>query len=376
MRITHVVENLNRGGLERVVIDLARTQAQRGHACEVVCLFERGLLADELEAQGVPVHACGKRGGLDMRAALRLRRLLRAHGAEVVHTHNAMAHYYAVPASLGLDVRRINTRHGMAGLATSTRREWLFRLSLPFTAAVVTVCEAARRDLLRVAALPSAKLIAIPNGIAIERFKPADADEREKRVATLGLPARTRLIVTVGRLTGAKNHESLVRAFIALRRERPDIALAIIGDGELREPLATMARAEATGGRVLLLGDRSDVSDLLPGCDVFAMSSLTEGYSVALLEACAAGLPIVATDVGGNAEIVHEGVNGRLVPPGDDEALATTLGELLGDQGRAGIMGRAGRNWVEQQGSLQQMARRYEALYADPGKEQTRLSAE
>ena len=374
MRITHVVENLNRGGLERVVLDLVRTQVQRGHACEVVCLFERGLLADELEAQGVPVRACGKRGGLDVRAVTQLRGYLRAHGAEVVHTHNAMAHYYAVLASLGLGVRRINTRHGMAGLATSTRREGLFRLSMPFTDAVVTVCETARRDLLRAAALPAAKLAAIPNGIAVERFKPANADARAKLLAALGLPAGTRLIVTVGRLTGAKNHESLIRAFVALRARDRDLALVIVGDGQLREPLAKLAASDAAGGRVLLLGDRSDVSELLPGCDVFAMSSLTEGYSVALLEACAAGLPIVATDVGGNAEIVHDGGNGRVVPPGNDEALAAALAEVLGDWGRAGIMGRAGRDWVEREGSLQQMARRYEALYAHPGTELARLS--
>jgi glycosyltransferase involved in cell wall biosynthesis len=330
------------------------------------------LLADELEAQGVPVRACGKRGGLDLGAAARLRRYLRAHDADVVHTHNAMAHYYAVAASLGLDVRRINTRHGMAGLSTSTRREGLFRLTLPFTDAVVTVCETARRELQRVG-LPDAKLVAIPNGIAIERFRPADAARREQLVAALGLPSQVRLIVTVGRLTGAKNHESLVRAFAALRVTIPDIALLIIGDGALREPLAKLAAADAAGGRVLLLGDRSDVCELLAGCDVFAMSSLTEGYSVALLEACAAGLPIVATDVGGNAEIVHDGVNGRVVPSADDGALAAALAEVLGSRARADIMGKAGRDWVERQGSLQQMARRYEALYAQPGTEPARL---
>ena len=102
MNVTHFVENLNRGGLERTVIDLIRAQLTLGHRCQVVCLFERGVLAEEVEALGVAVHACGKRRGFDVRALARARRLLREHGTEILHTHNATAHYHAVLAALGL----------------------------------------------------------------------------------------------------------------------------------------------------------------------------------------------------------------------------------------------------------------------------------
>ncbi|WP_425517867.1 glycosyltransferase [Pseudoxanthomonas mexicana] len=116
MEIVHVVENLDRGGLERTVVDLIASQRDAGHECRVICLFKLGLLARELLASGVRVDACGKRPGLDLRALRRARALIRQSPDAVIHTHNAMAHYYAVLASLSLPVKcRINTRHGMGG---------------------------------------------------------------------------------------------------------------------------------------------------------------------------------------------------------------------------------------------------------------------
>ena len=364
MNISHFVENLNRGGLERAVIDLVRAQMSLGHRCQVICLFERGTLADELDELGVPVHACGKRRGFDVRALLHARKRLKVHATEILHTHNAAAHYHAVLAALGLPIRRtINTRHGMGALETASRREWLYRRSLVATQAVATVCEAARRELSRLGAVPDAKLIAVPNGIRVEHFPVSDANTRARFVGSLGLPPRTRIIGTVGRLVRAKHHVSLVSAFAGLHEQMPDSALVIVGGGELRGELEEQIRELSLQGKILLLGDRDDVRDLLCGFDVFAMSSLTEGYSIALLEACAAGVPIVATDVGGNSEIVREGLNGTLVPANSVGALSRALRELLGNVDICERMGRDGRAWAMEHGSFTAMARRYDALY-------------
>ena len=366
MNVCHVVENLNRGGLERAVIDLAAAQVARGHRCRIVCLFERGQLADEAEALGVPVRACGKRGGADLGVLWRLRRQLRDAAAGILHTHNAAAHYHAIAAALGLPLhRRVNTRHGMGALDTGSRREALFRRSMPFTDAVATVCEAAREDLVRRAALPADKLVAVPNGIRVERFAAADAESRAALRAELGLDASTRVIGTVGRLNWAKDHVGLIRAFAEVRAAGSDAALVIVGDGALRAELDALVAAQGLGGRVFLLGDRGDVARLLRGFHAFVLSSLTEGYSIALLEACASALPIVATTVGGNAEIVRNGVNGLLVPPSDRDALSTALIRLVGDAGMATRLGEAGRAWVVAEGSVATMADRYDALYAD-----------
>ena len=139
-------------------------------------------------------------------------------------------------------------------------------------------------------------------------------------------------------------------------------------DGALRAALEAQCAALGLGDAVRFLGDRSDVRQLLQGFDVFALSSLSEGYSMALLEACASGLPIVATDVGGNSEIVVDGRNGLTVAPADGEALAGAIAALLREPGRAVRMGQAGRDWALREASIATMAARYDALYRDNGR--------
>ncbi|MGY0798312.1 glycosyltransferase [Lysobacter sp. A286] len=363
--VIHVVENLNRGGLERVVIDLIRAQCAMGMRCQVICLFGQGPLADELLADGVDVQACGKRNGADLRAVRRMRVLLRQEPGAIVHTHNAVAHYYAVLAAVGLSLRRVvNTRHAMPVGEGAGRREWLYRQAMRLTDVCVAVCEAARLQLEAGGVGPRTKLVSIPNGIQLGRYQPASATSRRQLAEVLGLPAGTALIGTVGRLNPVKDQASLIRAFRRVHDAMPATALLLIGDGSERAGLAAIAHAEGVHGSVHFLGDRADVDVLLQGLDLFAMSSVSEGYSIALLEASAAGLPIVATDVGGNAEIVQNAVSGRLVPASDPIALAEAILAILGDPDLAGRMGLAGRAWVLEQGSFRSMAERYARIYA------------
>lgn len=364
MEIVHVVENLDRGGLERTVVDLIASQRDAGHQCRVICLFKLGLLARELLASGVRVDACGKRRGLDLRALRRARALIRQSPGAVIHTHNAMAHYYAVLATLGLPVKcRINTRHGMGGRTRSGRQEWLYRQSLRFTDYAVAVCEAARQRFAADGMRPRRALLAVPNGIRLERFRPADDVARQALVAELGLPPGSRIIGTVGRLQPVKDHALLLRAFAKVRMQVPEAALVIVGDGPLRAALEAQAEQAGLSDAVRFMGDRHDVPRLLTGMEVFALSSASEGYSVALLEACASSLPIVATDVGGNREIVRHGINGRLVPSGDTAAIATALIALLRGGEQAAAMGRAGYAWAQAEASFRTMAERYHGLY-------------
>lgn len=364
MEIVHVVENLDRGGLERTVVDLIASQRDAGHECRVICLFKLGLLARELLASGVRVDACGKRPGLDLRALRRARALIRQSPDAVIHTHNAMAHYYAVLASLGLPVKcRINTRHGMGGRARSGRQEWLYRQSLRGTDYAVAVCEAARQRFAADGMRPRRALLSVPNGIRLERFRPADDVARQSLVAELGLPTGSRIIGTVGRLQPVKDHALLLRAFAKVRLQVPEAALVIVGDGPLRAALEAQAEQAGLSDAVRFMGDRHDVPRLLTGMEVFALTSTSEGYSVALLEACASSLPIVATDVGGNREIVRHGINGRLVPSGDTAAIATALIALLRGGEQAAAMGRAGYAWAQAEASFRTMAERYHGLY-------------
>ena len=365
MRITHAVENLNRGGLERVVIDLASAQAAAGHDCQVVCLFEAGTLAPELTARGVRVIACDKRDGADARALWRLRRALAAQRTEILHSHNDTPHYYATVAALGLDLRRVvNTRHGMGASSPANRRERLFRHSMRLADVSVAVSEAAGHRLANAGLVAAHKIRVLPNGIHPRPFSPREPRLRQQLATSLGLPPETQLVGFVGRLNWAKDLPTMVAAFAQVRAQRDDVALVLAGEGEERPEIEAAIAGAGIGDRVFLLGDRSDVPALLPAFSIFAMSSISEGYSIALLEACASALPIVATRIGGNGEIVTDGVNGLVVPPSDPDALAAALIHLLGDPDVADRMGRAGRAWLLENATFDVMASRYLDLYA------------
>ena len=172
------------------------------------------------------------------------------------------------------------------------------------------------------------------------------------------------IIGTVGRLNPVKDQAALIAAFARVHAAKPQARLVIVGDGPLRDAL--QARIDVAGLQAVaqLVGDRDDVPRWLTGMQVFALPSRSEGYSIALLEACAAGLPIVATDVGGNREIVREGINGALIAPGDVEALVHALHARVADPELAQQQGQAGREWVLREGSFLHMAQRYDALYA------------
>lgn len=367
MNITHVVENLNRGGLERMVIELAKFQQSQGHCCQVVCLYERGVLADELDAQDIPVHACGKRRGPDPRALLRMRRAVRMHDTEVLHTHNAMAHYQAMLATLHLPLKRVvNSRHGMGASSRTARREWLYRHSLARTDAVVAVCAAACDNAVARGIVPVTKARVVRNGIRVENYSPANAKMHTRLCMLLGIPDGTRIVGSIGRLNWAKDQAGLIHAYARVQRELPAVALMLAGDGELRSELERCASEQGIAANVHFLGDRNDVHELLQGLDLFVLSSVSEGYSMALLEACASQLPIVATDVGGNREIICNGRTGALVRASDPVALATAMLDLLRDDAKAAAYAAAARAWVAVEGSLTAMAARYEALYANP----------
>lgn len=367
LNITHVVENLNRGGLERMVIELVREQRARGDACQVVCVYEAGTLAPELRALGVPLVACGKRRGFDLRALRRLRRAVRDHHTEVLHTHNPMAHYQAVLATLGLPFRCVvNSRHGMSSKRRSPRLEWFYRRALARTDAVAAVCDAARDDAVALGIVPAGKARVVPNGIAVERFAPRNAERHAALCTALGVAADARIVGTVGRLTPIKDQAGLIRAFADVRRELGQAELVLVGDGPSRAALGQCAQACAVAAHVHFLGDRSDVPEVLQGFDLFALSSISEAYSMALLEASAAALPIVATDVGGNREIVQTARTGMLVPPEDSPALAHAMLALLQDASTRKAYGAQARSWVEVHSTLAAMAARYAALYANP----------
>ncbi len=364
MQVLHVVETLHVGGLERVVIDLVKEQAVRGHNCQVICLFEKGGLAAELESLGIPVAACSKRGGFDLAASRRLADYIRTFSADVVHTHNVTCNYYAAVALLGTrKIRLVNTRHGIGKLPR--KQKWLYGLSLLRTYRVAGVCNVTTAMLQRQFPLFSGKILTVHNGIVLDNYQERNSRSHQALVKMLGVPANALLITIVARLNRVKNHSMLLHAFQLVREAVPESQLIVVGDGELRKILESEAQQLGISQYTVFLGDRRDVPFLLSGMDVFALSSTEEGYSISLLEACASALPIVATNVGGNSEIVENNINGFLVANDDADAFAQQLVAILTDASKRQEFGQNARKWVEQKSSVQVMHRQYEKIYSN-----------
>jgi glycosyltransferase involved in cell wall biosynthesis len=364
LNILHVVETLEVGGLERAVLSLAQEQLGRGHTVAVACLFRAGALASHARSMSIDVIECGKRPGLDIAAATRMRAIIRNRGVGVLHSHNPVSHYYAVAASLGLHgLTRISTRHGMGTLGQSFRRDVLYRLAMTGTDHTVTVCKAARARFVSQHIIPSARSSTIPNGVPLSRFMSRNAARRTALIAQCGLQDAEVLYGTVGRMTDAKDPENLVEAFAEVLRDRPRDVLLFVGDGPMRDQ--TQRRCSELGllERVRFLGTRDDVPDLMSSFDVFVLPSKTEGYPLVLVEAAASALPCIATDVGGNSEIVAEGITGTIVQPSDPAALARAMRTLAASTTLRASYGAAAARWATKFGSIEAMADAYDLLY-------------
>ena len=363
--IVHIVDSLEFGGLERVVTDLAISQNQAGHRVSVFSISATEGLRPVLEAAGVPVLVGGKQGTLDLRVLRMLRAHVSGNRLDIVHTHNFVPNYYAAAALLG--TRRhvlVNTCHNMGSRLSNRRLRWLYRWSLRKTAKVAMVGGQVHDRLVADGIVDAANAVTVLNGIPVQRFADLPADQRVRARALLGIAQDDQVIGCVGRLVPLKNHRLLLSCLPRLLVLYPRLKVVLIGEGPLREELLAYARSLGVEAQVVFAGAHADVATLLPALDVFALPSRTEGLSIALLEACAAGLPIVATAVGGNPEIISDGVTGRLIANEDAEELCSVLDGLLADPAERERLGAGARGWVKENGSVESMQQNYSALYA------------
>jgi len=219
-----------------------------------------------------------------------------------------------------------------------------------------------REQLVSSRRVPAAKSSTVMNGIPVHRFE-RSSDTRAQVRDELGIAQDALVVGTVGRLVELKNQRLLLEAAALLRPSWPGLVVVLAGDGPLRDDLVSLARQLGMQDSVVFTGPRQDVPRLLNAFDVFALPSRTEGLSIALLEACAAGLPLVATRVGGNDEIVQEHQTGLLIPSDDVSALRAALSQLLEDPAQRLRMGENARRWVVEHGSIEVMRENYAALY-------------
>ena len=350
VRVVHVVESLDVGGLERLLVDFARHTDRARFALSVVTLGDRGRLADEFEALGWPVRALHARPGVKPGSILRLARAFRRDGVDVVHTHSEGPLLYGVTAARLAGVRRvIHTRHHGPDLGTPPRVLAVVRWLTRWVDRVVCVADDGVRHGTS-EGLAAGKLLTVWNGIDLDRF------------AYTG-PAPGGPAVIVARLVPEKDHATLLKAVARVVSEEPGFRLEIAGDGPCRFALEEQCRALKLGDAVRFLGEVGDVPALLGRAGLLVLSSVKEGISLTLLEAMARGLPVVATRVGGNPEVVSEGETGLLVPAGSSDDLAAALLAVYRDAEAGRRMGRAGRERAERCFDVRRTVDRYQRLY-------------
>lgn len=353
LRVVHVVTSLAIGGLEKVVLDLVRYRTRDVFGARVICLDASGTLQQGFAELGVPVESIGTTGSVPARI-LKLARRLRQLRPHVLHTHNPQAHLHGTLAArlAGVPVV-IHTRHGRQYLGRQPLAA-ISRLASRWTSEFVAVSDDAASLARETERVPEEKLRVIRNGVDLDRF-----DARTKRPRAIAGRA-----ITVGRLDPIKDQATLLRAVRRVVNLAPDFELDLVGDGPCRADLEALSRSLELGSHVRFLGYRENVGALLALSDFFVLSSISEGLSLALLESMAAGLPAIATDVGGNREVVVSGETGYLVPARSPEALAGAMTTLLASTSEVVRMGAAARRRIESHFNVRSVVAQYERMYA------------
>lgn len=368
--IAHVMFRLDVGGLENGVVNLINNLPEDRFRHAVVCIDKATDFRKRIQKADVDIVEIHKRPGRDPAALWRLYRAFRRLRPDIVHTRNLGALDALLPSMLAGVRRRIHGEHGwdvndLCG--TNSKLKWLRRLHSPLVTDYVTVSRDLQRYLVEQVGIAPRRIRQIYNGVDTERFSLAVDKSAVRATLDAGLSDESVVIGTVGRIEPVKDHAGLVDAFAKLIRARPALAdrarLAIIGDGALRDSLLTAAEDAGISELCWLPGHRDDISALLRSLDVFVQPSLAEGISNTVLEAMASGLPVVATRVGGNVELVHDGETGRLVPSGDPNALAAALGDYLADPVMRAQHGATARQLTVDEFSFPAMMRNYAALY-------------
>jgi glycosyltransferase involved in cell wall biosynthesis len=349
-----VLSSFEPGGTERQMIELIRRLDRNRFRVHVACFRRVGAWLPRVEQAAVevvefPVH--GFRSPATLLTLLRFAAWLRARRIAVLHTCELYANVFALP---GAALARVPVRIGSRRELTppdKTRGHLLAQRLAYRTAHRIVANSSAAAECLRDEGVAPAKIRVIPNGVDLAAF-----DSKQPA-------ANRRVVTTVANLRAEKGHEVLLRAAALVGERIPDARFRLVGDGPMRPALEGLARVLEVDRTVEFLGYRDDVPTLLAESDVFAFPSHTEASPNGVIEAMAAGLPVVASATGGITELIDSGRNGVLVPPGNADALAAAIVGLLNDAGRAERLGAEARETIRRRYSFERMVDAFEQLY-------------
>lgn len=361
-----ILTGLNYAGAENQVVQLCREFLNRGHQPMIVSMIKPEAYLDELDKLGVEVRTLGMTKGVpDPRAVFRLRRIVQQFRPDIVHSHLVHANILARVTRLFISMPAlICTAHNVneGGKA----REWLYRVTDPLCELTTNVSEEAVRQYVARKVVPAHKIRFVPNGITLDSFGQAQASESLNK--ELDIKPGQFVWLAVGRLVPEKDYPNMLDAFKTVLAKRPDSILLIAGTGTERVALEQYSKELGIERNVKLLGIRRDIPALMNLANAYVMSSRWEGFPMVLLEASASGLPMVATDVGGNREAVQDGITGLLAPPGDCGQLSDRMLALMSyPLAELEEMGERARKYVQERFDIEVIVTQWTSIYEQKG---------
>jgi sugar transferase (PEP-CTERM/EpsH1 system associated) len=362
--IVHIVHRFDTGGMENGMVNLFNTLSPERYRHTVVALTDYGDFRQRITAQPVEFHALHRAPGHGFGWTVRLWKLLRSLKPDLVHTRNLAAleaQFVAAAAGIRATVHGEHGRDVFDLYGQNWKYNLLRRAAKPFVSNYIAVSQDLETWLRLAIRVPPRKLHHIYNGVDSEKFHP-----REGARPAFAHPDSI-VFGSVGRMVAVKDYPTLTRAFIQLVRQQPERAararLVIVGEGPARKICLDLLQAAGLAHLAWLPGVRDDIADIMQVLDVFVLPSKNEGISNTILEALASGLPVIATAVGGNLELVEEGVNGMLVQPGDVGGMAQALLAYLDTPARIAEHGAHARQHAVQRFSIPVMAEAYSLVY-------------
>ncbi len=368
--VAHIIHRLDVGGLENGLINIINHASENRYRHVIICMTDYNpAFRARIRRAGVECYALHKREGKDFGVYLRLWRLLRQLRPDIVHTRNLSALEAQLPAALAGVPGRVHGEHGrdVHDIDGTNRKYNLLRRAFrPLVDRYIPLSRDLEQWLRNQVEVPGKKIVHICNGVDSALFHPAQQGRASLPVE--GVADKDSIVIgTLGRMQTVKDQLTLVRAFLLLLERLPNarerLRLVLIGDGPLRAEAQELLRQASALDLCWLPGSRDDTPHLLRCLDIFVLPSLAEGISNTILESMASGLPVLATRVGGNPELVKENLTGTLVPPNDAQAMADGLQSYIEDPQMMRRHGEEGRRRVEQEFSLTHMVERYMAVY-------------
>jgi sugar transferase (PEP-CTERM/EpsH1 system associated) len=365
----HVVHRLAMGGMENGLINLINYTPPDRYQHAIVSLTDSTKFRERIQRQDVAIISLHKRDCQDFSVYGRLRRVLHGLRPDIVHTRNLGTMEYLVPAALFGIRCRIHGEHGRDvydpdGL--NFKYNLLRRAVRPFVQRYIAVSADLENWLVQTVGVRQDRVRRICNGVDVSRFRPRSEPRPAFGPQGFATPGNI-LVGTVGRLEPIKDQLTLVRAFLHLITKNSDarvhLRLAVIGDGGLRHQAQQLISSAGAESLAWFPGERSDVPELMRGFDLFVLPSLREGISNTILEAMASGLPVIATNAGGNPELVLDGETGMLVPRSDPITMADAIHSYLNHPAKLERHGRAGRTRAEKYFSIEKMVEGYLSVY-------------